>query len=131
MTTITVSDAFAPGLRSALLGEMGDAAGDIQDVAVLSDHQSYRERLEELLRRFDVYRDAFLALGWGDRPSELDRERHGWAVSTALRAWLTNATYFLDVDVELEGSAEQTRRAHSEIAEIRAFVADAGLELDR
>lgn len=131
MTTITVSDAFAPGLRSALLTELGDAASTVGDLADLRDPETHRAQLDEALRRFDAYRDAFVALGWGDRPPELDRFRHGWAITTAVRGWLCHATHSLNDDTPLPGAEQEARRANADIAAIQAFVAEAGLELQR
>jgi hypothetical protein len=128
MTPIPVTEAFAPGLRAALLTELGDAAGAVHDLAVLRDGEPYRDRLDEALRRFDSYKVAFLALGWGDRPAALD-ERHAWALRTALKGWLSQAVYTLDTDAPQRGAAEQTARAQSDIAAIHAFAANAGLEL--
>jgi hypothetical protein len=131
MTSIAVDDAFVPGLRAALLTELSDAASTVSDIADLRDTEAHRAQLDEALRRFDAYRAAYVALGWGDRPPELDRFRHGWAITTALQGWLSNATYALNDDTTLPGSEQEAHHAQADIAAIQAFVSAAGLEVVR
>jgi hypothetical protein len=84
----------------------------------------------EALARFDAFRNALDALGWGAQ-SSIDIDRHGGALQVALAARLRAERYAVadgheSIEKGQRGGEAQVRHAGRQTQIVEAFMRDAG-----
>jgi len=116
-----------PVLVEALLERLGDAAVAFE--ALGFDPDGYPEPLE----RFDTFRQALDAAGWGATAS-IDLDAHGDAIGAALAERLRAERHAVaegreSIEQGHQGGETQVARARRHTQMIETFMRDAGLAI--
>ena len=131
-TTLTVPAEIVGHLRCGLHMELGHAAGEIATLSTLRDRESYPDWYTEPLQQLDAARALLDAVGWSltDSPDsvEIDLDRHGPILVTALVGLLEIERDLMEVDLSFEGAEQQRTRASRAVREIESFLADHDLQ---
>jgi hypothetical protein len=132
-TSLIIPAEVVAHLRCGLHSEIGSVAVEIEEVSRRADRETRPKLYDESLGRFDVIRELLDVVGWTtaetERSVEVDIDRHGRAVVSALNGLLTIARDHLSVDLAYAGAEQQRARASCTAREIEAFLKCAGLPI--
>ncbi len=131
-TSLTIPAEVVTHLRCGLHSDIGSVAVEIEEVTRRSDRETRPGIYRESLGRFDVIRELLDVVGWTaetETSVEVNIDRHGRAVVSALNGLLTIARDHLSVDPAYAGAEQQRARAGCTAREIEAFLKSAGLPI--
>jgi hypothetical protein len=132
-TSLTISAGVVAHLRCGLHSDIGSVAVEIEEVSRRADRETRPKLYDESLGRFDVIRELLDVVGWTTAETEtsveVDNDRHGRAVVSALNGLLTITRDHLSVDPAYAGAERQRARASCTAREIEAFLRSARLPI--
>ena len=132
-TSLTIPAEVVAHLRCGLHSDFGPVAFEIDEVSTRADRETRPGLYDESLGRFDVIRELLDMVGWTtvETPTsvEVDLDRHGPAIVSALNGLLTIARDHLNVDPAYAGAERQRARASRTAPEIEGFLKSAGLPI--
>jgi hypothetical protein len=122
--------AAVPRLREALYSELGNVAGELDEIVVTNERA--QDDWSEPVARFDRTRAVLDVLGWNERDPEhdveIDLDRHREVIEDALSAELDRERFLMS---EKGQAAERQRQnARARALTIESWAASVGLKLD-
>ncbi len=128
MTTIPA--VAVPRLREALYSELGNVAGELDEIVVTNERA--QDDWSEPVARFDRARALLDVLGWNERDPERDVEvnldRHREVIEDALSAELDRERFL--TSEQGHAAERQRRKARARALTIEAWAESVGLKLD-
>jgi hypothetical protein len=125
-TTMTIPAEIVGHLRCGLHSDIGPVAFEIDGVSTKADRETGPGLYDESLGRLDAIRQLLDIVGWtiAEPPVsvDVDLDRHGSAIVSALNGLLTIARDHMDVDPTFAGAEQQRTRASRTAREIEAFL---------
>ncbi|HEX4482396.1 MAG TPA: hypothetical protein VH081_01305 [Solirubrobacteraceae bacterium] len=132
-TSLTIPAEVVVHLRCGLHSDIGPVAFEIDEVSTRADRETRPGLYDESLGRLDVIRELLDMVGWtpaeNPMPVEIDLDRHGPAIVSALNGLLTIARDHMGVDPAFAGAENQRTRANRTAREIEGFLASNGLPI--
>ncbi len=132
-TSLTIPAEVVVHLRCGLHSDIGPVASDIDEVSTRADRETRPGLYDESLGQLDVIRELLDMVGWTTAESptsvEIDLDRHGPAIVSALNGLLTIARDHMGVDQAFAGAESQRTRANRTAREIEGFLASNGLPI--
>lgn len=126
MTTITLIPAeIAQVVRSAVLSELGTAAGDIDQASVSFEKEEHPDRFQEPLERFDALRALVDTIGWSNVTIPIEIDQHGARLAHILKERIELDREYINDLHELTAECEGIEE---DIAAIEDFLAVNGLD---